>query len=452
MIGLNRIAPALRSGTGIVVGTLITLNMIRLISTLVLTRFLAPEDYGILGLITVTHFAIVMLSDLGIDSYIIRSRAERDKNMLNVIWTIKATRLLLIALIVIIAAWPLAHFFGNPQIAPAIAFSALSFVFLAPQSLSMPLAVRQQKIMVVSIIDIGLALVTFILSIALAMYRPDYWAILIPLVLSGALKTLLSYICFADSSHRFRYDENVAKDLWNFARYAFRSSLISLAITQMDKLAFGRLMSLEQFGLYMLAVNLASIPKMFVDSYGPRVLLPAYAAGWRETPDAMRDVFHKQIRFIGPVYCFLVGGLLSFAPVIVALMYEDRYAGAAYYLACLSIPALFAVTAIAATECLIAVGEIRATYFANLGRLFILLPATLMAFWMKNVDIILVALAVAEFSASILMCTWLYRKGMFHIRYILPAPFAALAGIGLGWCAYKLATMLWDIKPSGLLT
>jgi lipopolysaccharide exporter len=448
--GVN-LRTAVRNDTGKVIGTLIILNVVRLVSTLALTRLLNPEDYGVLGLITVTHYAIVMLSDLGIDSYIVRNQVDNNRKALDVIWTIKAIRLIAIGLVVAMAAWPLAHFFGNPHVAPAIAFSALSFVVLAPQSLSISLAVRHQKIGVVSLIDIGLALFTLFASLVLALVIPNYWAILIPLVLSGVLKTILSYVCFADTRHHIRYDRKVAADLWDFARYAFRSSLITLAMTQIDKFVFGRQLPLEEFGLYMLAVNLASIPKMFVDSYGPRVLLPSYAKSWRETPDNMRRAFHDKLRFVGPAYCFVVGGLLSFAPAIIALLYQDRYGRAAYYLAFLSIPALFYVTAIAATECLMAVGQIKATYYSNLIRLTALIPATIATLWFDPIEIILIALATSEFLAAAFMCAWLRRRQMFSIRQMVPTVSAALAGIAIGWIACKAAQSIWNFGSTGLL-
>src|SRR5260370_19918123 len=104
----------------------------------------------------------------------------------------------------------------------------------------------------------------------------------------------------------------------------------------------------------------------------------------------MRRVFHEKLRRVGPLYCFLVGGLIGFAPVVIAVMYQDRYAEAAYYLALLSIPAFFVLSSVAATEALVAVGQVRVTYQANLVPLGWLIPALRLATYSERTNTILI--------------------------------------------------------------
>ena len=439
------------SGTGIVLGTQIAGNIIRVVSTLILTRLLSPGDYGVVGIITVTHYSIVMLSDLGIDSYIVRKKLESDKHALDVIWTIKLIRLMAIALALCVAAWPLALFFGKPELTWVIVFSSLAFVAAAPQSLSMTLAVRQQRIFKISAIDIGLAILTLCMSIALAIFIQNFWAVLIPMIIVGFLKTILSFVWFADSGHKLAFDRAVADDLWGFARYAFPSSILTLGILQIDKVVFGSTLSLTQFGLYMLAASIATMPKSFSDNLGMRVLLPAYAQTFREAPDQLPTEFYRMTRYTGPIYAFLVGGLIAFAPVVIAIMYQDRYGDAARYLSIFCIPIMFAMINIAATECMFAVGEVRVTFFANVVRLAWLLPTMGYAFWLGNVDLMLAAVALSELPACIFLNWWLWRKGIFSITKLMPTLLAAILGVLTGWLAYRGVAMFFEIGPVGLL-
>ncbi len=439
------------SDTGVVLGTQIALNLIRVVSTLILTRLLSPEDYGVLGIIAVVQHSIIMLSDLGVDSYIVRKKLETDKHALDVIWTIKFIRLLAIALVLCVAAWPLAVFFGKPELTWVIMISSLSFVAAAPQSLSMTLAVRQRRIIKISAIDIGISILTLILTVALVTVVQNYWAVLISLIAAGFLRTIVSFVWYADSGHRLSFDRDVANDLWAFARYAFPSSVLTLAIAQVDKVVLGGTMSLAQFGLYMLAVSIAMMPKIFSDNMGMRVLLPAYAQTFREAPEQLPTEFHRMTQFTGPVYGFLVGGLLAFAPVVIAMMYEDRYGDAARYLSILCIPVMFGMINIAATECLFAIGDVRVTYFANLIRLAWLVPTMAFSYWMESINVMLAAVALSELPAGIFLNWWLWRKGIFSITKLMPTVLASLLGVLTGWLAYRGVTMFVEISPIGLL-
>jgi O-antigen/teichoic acid export membrane protein len=222
-------------------------------------------------------------------------------------------------------------------------------------------------------------------------------------------------------------------------------------VSQIDKVVLGHFLTIDQFGIYILAVNLAFVPQMFCGMYGQRVLFPTYAQAYRDDPNSMRRVFHENLRRVGPLYCFVVGGLIGFAPVVIAVMYQDRYAQAAYYLALLSIPSFFALSSVAATEALVSVGEVRATYHANLVRLGWLFPATGLAAYSGRADAILVAIAFSELPATIYTWWKLRKEGVLSLRRELPTFLVGALGIVIGWGAYKIVGLFFHITPVGLL-
>jgi O-antigen/teichoic acid export membrane protein len=147
----------------------------------------------------------------------------------------------------------------------------------------------------------------------------------------------------------------------------------------------------------------------------------------------------------------MVGGLIGFAPIVIGVMYQDRYANAAYYLALLSIPSFFALSSLAATEALVAVGEVRAIYHANIVRLCWLLPALGVAIGLGNVAAILVVLALSELPATIFSWAKLRSKGILEVRRELPAFLFGFFGIVLGWALYRFLGIFFPIVPTGLL-
>ena len=66
---------------------------IRLGSSIVLTRLLAPEMYGLVAMGTVIISAVVMMSDFGFSLSVIRDkRGDDDPTFLNTIWTLQLVR------------------------------------------------------------------------------------------------------------------------------------------------------------------------------------------------------------------------------------------------------------------------------------------------------------------------------------------------------------------------
>src|ERR1700737_225877 len=95
--GWPQIRALAKRDPSIIIGTMLALNLLRLVSTLILTRLMAPSDYGILGLVTVVHYTVNMLFDVGTDTFIVRHHNIEDRRFLDVIWTVRVARTLLSA-------------------------------------------------------------------------------------------------------------------------------------------------------------------------------------------------------------------------------------------------------------------------------------------------------------------------------------------------------------------
>jgi lipopolysaccharide exporter len=434
----------------VVIASMLALNFLRLISSLILTRLLAPADFGVVGIITLTQFVLLMLFDVGFDALVIQHRDIEDRRFFDVVWTVRFAQSILLALIMAISAPAVARFFGNEALTSVIAVSALGFAATAPQSLSLSIATRNKQVTLLSSIDVCLAFVGLIVTICVALFLRSFWALIVSSIVVVCIRSLLSYVLFPSPVYRFSLDKEVLGGIWKFSRFIVGSSLITLIISQVDKFVLGRSMTIGEFGIYMIASGLAYVPQMFCETYGSRVLFPTYSQTYRNDPNSMRWAFHQKLRRVGPLYCFAVGGLISFAPILIAVIYQDRYAEVAYYLAVLSIPSFFALSSKAANEALVAIGHVRATYHANLVRLGWLVPAMSLAVYLGRTDAVLAVIAFREVPATIYVWWALRKQGVLSLRRELPTFLVGVCGIVTGWVAYKVIGMFYHILPVGL--
>jgi lipopolysaccharide exporter len=418
--------------TNVVVVFVILNNLLRAGSSIILTRLLVPEVFGIAGLIGSIQFTVTMVSDLGFQAFVVR-HADGDKpRFLNTVWTISLIRSLALTVILVALAEPLAVMFGKPHLAAMIAVSALSFAIEGVASLTLLTALRQGRILRLSLLETVVMVAQIAITAVLAYYWRSYWAIQVGLLASSALKVVLSYTMFADSGRKLGFDRGYARELWGFARFITGSSIIFLLLSQTDKLVLARLLSLDMFGLYILAGNLAGAPLAFASAYASRVLYPTYSQLWRDGGGNLRQQFYAKRWLPSLLYTFAAGGLIGSAPLVVAVLYDPRYADAALYLQILGIATLFALAGTSSNETLTATGRVRATFEANLAKLIWIVVAAPAGYALYGGLGLVAAVGLMEIPAVLFKWGRMHQVGLLDLRQELLFLAAGAAGVALG--------------------
>lgn len=401
--------------TNVVIATVVVANLLRAVSTIVLTRLLAPEAFGVAGIIGIIGFVIIMLSDLGFQPFIIRHPDGDKPEFRDAIWTIRFIRSVVLTFILLMLAEPIAAAAGKPNLAPAIAVSASMFLIDGCSALTVMTALRERLLLRLSAVETLASVVQLLVAVGLALAWRSYWAIVIAPLAGAMAKSVFSYIFFNDARRRFRLDRTYTAELWKFARFIIGSSMITILLTQGDKIVLARLFTLDMLGFYMLATNLALAPLAFTSAYTSRVLYPEFARLWRERPAALLAAFYDNRRRISFLYMAAAGAMVGTAPLILAILYDDRYAGAAIFLRLLAISPLLALGSSSAIEVLIASGRVHMTFHANIAKLVWLSLAGPAGFFVWG-PIGLVA-AVGLIEAPALLYSWwrLQRDGLLRL-------------------------------------
>ncbi len=424
--------------TNVVVISVVLANLLRAFSSVVLTRLLAPEMFGISGVISSIIFAFGMISDLGFQAFVVRHADGEKPRFLDTIWTMAVLRSLVLTCAVFLLAPVMAGVFGKPELTPLIAVASLTFLLEGVASLSLLTALRHRQVLRLSLLELSVLLLQILLSFALAYVWRSYWAILISMLIGSAFKSLLSYLLFPNSLRKPAFDRQYIRELWGFARFVTGSSIITLLLLQSDKLALGRLMSLDDFGFYVLAGNLASAPLAFTTAYASRVLFPAYSQAWRDGAENLRALFYARRRLPSLLYSFAAGGLIGSAPLIIAILYDPRYATSAIYLQILAITPLFALASNSGNEALTATGHIRITFQANLAKLAWFCIAGPTAYALGGIVGLVIAVGLMEIPAVILKWIRMHHLQLLDLRQELIFLMVGIGGIIIGTLGDRL--------------
>ncbi len=428
--------------TNVVVLSVIATNLLRAFSSVVLTRLLVPEVFGISGVIASIAFAFGMVSDLGFQAFVVRHPNGDKPRFLNTIWTMAVLRSIVLTLAMLALTPVIAGLFGKPDLAPIIAAASFIFLIEGLASLTLLTALRHRMVLRLSLLEFTVLAVQILLSFVFAFLWRNYWAILASMLIGSALKTILSYLMFPNSLRRPAFEKQYIRDLIGFARFVTGSSIISLLLLQTDKFVLGRLMPLDEFGFYILAGNLASAPLAFATAYASRVLFPAYSEAWRAGADNLRALFYAKRRLPSLLYSFAAGGLIGCAPLVISLLYDPRYAAAALYLQLLTITAFFALASNSANEALTATGRINVTFQASMVKLAWFCAAGPAGYWLGGVLGIVIAVALTEIPAVIFKWIRMYHANLLDLRQELLFLAAGGAGIAVGALGDRLIRLI----------
>jgi O-antigen/teichoic acid export membrane protein len=391
------------------VGTLI----LRLAGNVFLTRLLAPEAFGIMGVITSVMMVLTMLSDFGFASFIIRHEKGDDPKFLDVIWTIRLAQSLVQAVVMAAGALPIALLLHKPSMAGPIALCAPLFVLNALCPMSALLGQRQGLVRKTCAVDLGALGIQIAFNLLLAILLRDFRALIIGLYVSGIARAILTLIVFPLRSH-LRFDRHMAREFFGFSRVIMMSTLITLLISQSDKILFARLFNFTDFGVYVLAANLALSAEPFGRNYVLRLFYPMMSRTWRETPKDLPRAFYANRNRMYRLLFSCFGLAIGAAPLLFAIIFDHRYEYGWIFLSILLTRTALDLDSFAGTQTLMAMGRTTMTLRVNLLRLVALALAVFPLWREAGLIGLPVALVVSELAATIYVNLLLGRIGLFR--------------------------------------
>ena len=398
-LSLSYLKQQMANPTILVGSTFVVQNGIKLISTLVLTRLLVPQAYGIMGILTSVAFAVSLLTDVGLQAFMLRHKDIDSKYFRDAIWTIRFLRSLSLAALFFVLADPIASWLEKPQALAALRIFSLSFLLDGLVPISCITALSDGKIARYCLVDILHTLIGFIVTLGLALISPDIYTLVYSLLIASAIRVILFRLMLPDSFLVWQLDLPLVREVLSFGRYIVASSAITLVIMQIDKIAMSKALDINTLGIYFLALNIAMIPRGLSESIATKSLYPLYARSLKIPDYDMRSLLYSSRKYID--ICFIAGCLAVFAlsEIIISFLYDDRYAAAETYLQILIIGVAPSMANVAVNHFLVSKGMISTTFSTNLVRLIWLAISAPISIWLFGPKEFLIAVSLTEYIA-----------------------------------------------------
>ncbi|MEO1134756.1 MAG: oligosaccharide flippase family protein, partial [Cyanobacteria bacterium J06639_1] len=129
-------------------GAELIIRVFRLLTTVFLARFLSEYDYGLAAIVLTAHEIIQVLGDTGISEKLIQADpAEVDELCQSAFWLNWTISLSLFALQCTVA-WPIAHFYRDPNLIGPICVQAIAYLIVPLGSIQSSMIKRENRLQI----------------------------------------------------------------------------------------------------------------------------------------------------------------------------------------------------------------------------------------------------------------------------------------------------------------
>jgi lipopolysaccharide exporter len=393
------------------------LLVIKLVSSMVLTRLLYPEAYGIVTLVATIAFMFEMVSDVGTAGLMVRHERGDDRAFIDTVWTLRLVRGVINAALLYALAPLLARLYGSPELTEALRIFSAFFVVHGLESLAFLLAVRRRRARLMSYCELAAAAASTAFVITWSYFQRDWHGMVYGMVFNRAFMAVASWFFYREDRPRPRFEREALAASMGFARYTLPSSLVSLASAQFDKLVFLRLFDMQMLGLYGLAAGITGPVDSLVMRISRSVLFPRCADNFRRDPGSVRERYYRDNVKLLMLLLALPAALAGAATFVVQLLYDPRYAYAAVIVHAFALRAMVAALAHPAENLLVATGTPRPALVGNVLRLTWLVCGSLTGYWFAGFAGFL-WMAVLSGLPALAYFLWLqHRRGFLIWRY-----------------------------------
>ena len=426
---------------------------LRLVSTVVLTRLLTPEIYGVFAIVLLYRYLLEMFSDLGIRSVILTKEGETDATFLRTCWTVSMLRGGIILAVSCLIALVIAALQGiglfaadNAYAAPVLpyAIAALGGVSLI-SSLQTTNRYVYERAMLFGRLTIGTLLsniLGLVATIALAWWLRSVWALVIGAYIQWGTLTVYSYAAFRGPAMRICFDRPSLKIIVARGKWIIGHSTLTALSQAADRLVLGFVMTSSLFGFYYIARQIIDLISGFLTTVHAQMGLQVFTRIMGKGPEDFRTKYYRYRLFFDALAGASAGGLIVLAPLLVDLVFDDRYGQVAPFVQLL-IFVLLPIGSLLLREAYSAERKFREMTFLSLISTLTLWAGLLTTVWLGSVTASLLVIALHRLPETVILWWLSARRGwIIPWREGLVLVFFGL-GAGLGW----VALTLWEALP-----
>ncbi len=306
-----------------------------LIFTIIISRFLMPEKYGIYSIVLSTTMIFFTFADLGIKSTLVRYLSfalkydrERISGYYRYLLKIKFILATTASLLFLILAYPLANYvFHNSELLIPFMIGAFYIFVFSFDTFHLHIFYPAEKVNYISIREVMNNLLRVFLALFIFYFLvPEYF-------IEGLFLSFI-FISFFMILYSLIYTQKVLPEVYlksekpinrrkvtKFAGYLTIASISAIFFSYVDSIMLGIFLASEYVGYYRVAFSLV-FGIIGILSFTNLALLPIFTKTKEETTD---KIIHMVFRYLSIIIIPVIIGLIVFSRYFIVILFGDSY-------------------------------------------------------------------------------------------------------------------------------
>lgn len=297
---------------------------------LVIARILTPDDYGLVGMLTIFMAVSQAFVNSGFSTALIRMKARTVDDYATA-FCFNVTAGIFIYGILFLTAPVIASFYGLPILKDILRVYAVILVISALQ------IVPRTKLMVAvdfktqAIIGLIAALVSGGTGIGMAYAGYGVWALVWQAIVSVSVSVVLLWGVTGWKPWDGRLAKHSFHKLFSFGSKLLGSSLLHILYKNISALVIGKYYMPADLGLYSRGQQIAEVPSMHLTGIVRRVSYPVLAR-LQDDNERLARVYRQYLGMSSLVIFFLMVLLAAVAEPLILLLLTEKWLGAVPFL------------------------------------------------------------------------------------------------------------------------
>lgn len=312
-------------------------TIVSVLQVAILTRFLAKEDFGLMGIAVLVNSFCNIFMDMGLSAAVMHNQNLTKQQFSSYYWLNLVTGFLLTLLIG--ACSPLiAAYYHRDELVGIISLTSVSIFLLSLISLQRTIQQKQMNFKFMSIVDIMAYTVSFGINILLAVSGFGIFSLVWAQLVSGFVVAIayLYISVFKGRSIAFHFDVKEVREALKIGIYQVGTSSLDFMSREMDSFIISSHMPMELFGIYTLCKNLTMRIYNVVNPIVTNVMTPILAK-IQNDKNNLSDAYLRVADYLGYINFPIYGMVFVASYSIMSILYGESYRPYAFVMAGLAI-------------------------------------------------------------------------------------------------------------------
>ncbi|MGH8262471.1 MAG: lipopolysaccharide biosynthesis protein [Steroidobacteraceae bacterium] len=310
---------------------------VQLLCITVLSRLLAPGDFGLVAMAMAVTNLGNLLRDLGIASAIIQKPKLDERTLATAFWMCCGVGFTL-GLIFVLSAPLVAMLMHEPDVAGLMRVLAAMFPMYGIAIVQQALLERNGRFATVARVEITSAVAGLGVALIAAMSGAGAMSLAFQ-SLTIACAASLQFIALAEWKPRLGWGRSQFRELWQFGGHVSGSNVVNYLARNLDSAIIGRVLGAASLGPYSIAYRIMLFPLYNLTFVATRALFPVMSRAADTGHAAKRDVTALFLRALSVIAFFsapLMTGLFVLRDPFVNVFLGARWHSVAVLIAWLA--------------------------------------------------------------------------------------------------------------------